>query len=133
MLESEFLFLYVLVSSCFSHIVSGFQKFRIFIVFFFLIKKMVIRERVSKFCLTYDQSHCLVGYSMHKSFYIHENRLTVICMCMADGLWPDYNDGTWPACCTRKHFDEKEVCVFISCAQFLGCRYLRNISQIDEF
>ncbi|KAK9903635.1 hypothetical protein M0R45_001114 [Rubus argutus] len=25
------------------------------------------------------------------------------------GLWPDYNDGTWPACCTRKHFDEKEI------------------------
>ncbi|CAB4321398.1 unnamed protein product [Prunus armeniaca] len=25
-----------------------------------------------------------------------------------DGLWPDYNDGTWPACCTQKSFDEKE-------------------------
>ncbi|KAL5562268.1 hypothetical protein UlMin_032015 [Ulmus minor] len=25
------------------------------------------------------------------------------------GLWPDYNDGTWPACCTRKSFNEKEI------------------------
>ncbi|CAK7349205.1 unnamed protein product [Dovyalis caffra] len=25
------------------------------------------------------------------------------------GLWPDYNDGTWPACCTRSDFNEKET------------------------
>ncbi|XP_015892989.1 ribonuclease 2 isoform X2 [Ziziphus jujuba] len=25
------------------------------------------------------------------------------------GLWPDYNDGTWPACCTHESFDEKEI------------------------
>ncbi|GLT46097.1 hypothetical protein SLA2020_198800 [Shorea laevis] len=25
------------------------------------------------------------------------------------GLWPDYNDGTWPACCTRSRFDEREI------------------------
>lgn len=25
------------------------------------------------------------------------------------GLWPDYNDGTWPACCTRSSFDRKEI------------------------
>ncbi|KAI3461777.1 hypothetical protein Pfo_018440 [Paulownia fortunei] len=25
------------------------------------------------------------------------------------GLWPDYNDGTWPACCTGKRFDVKEL------------------------
>ncbi|XP_008447208.1 ribonuclease 2-like [Cucumis melo] len=25
------------------------------------------------------------------------------------GLWPDYNDGTWPACCNGKIFDEKEI------------------------
>ncbi|KAF8402401.1 hypothetical protein HHK36_013356 [Tetracentron sinense] len=25
------------------------------------------------------------------------------------GLWPDYNDGTWPACCTKSNFDEKEI------------------------
>ncbi|KAJ6880654.1 hypothetical protein NC652_033861 [Populus alba x Populus x berolinensis] len=24
------------------------------------------------------------------------------------GLWPDYNDGTWPACCTQSDFNEKE-------------------------
>ncbi|RDY06661.1 Ribonuclease 2, partial [Mucuna pruriens] len=25
------------------------------------------------------------------------------------GLWPDYNDGTWPACCTKSSFDPKEI------------------------
>ncbi|GMN50164.1 hypothetical protein TIFTF001_019322 [Ficus carica] len=25
------------------------------------------------------------------------------------GLWPDYNDGTWPSCCTKENFDEKEI------------------------
>ncbi|XP_022143546.1 ribonuclease 2 isoform X3 [Momordica charantia] len=25
------------------------------------------------------------------------------------GLWPDYNDGSWPSCCTGKNFDEKEI------------------------
>ncbi|PIN19795.1 Ribonuclease, T2 family [Handroanthus impetiginosus] len=25
------------------------------------------------------------------------------------GLWPDYNDGTWPACCAGKRFDVKEI------------------------
>ncbi|KAF9669692.1 hypothetical protein SADUNF_Sadunf14G0133700 [Salix dunnii] len=25
------------------------------------------------------------------------------------GLWPDYNDGTWPACCYRSDFNEKEI------------------------
>ncbi|GAB4830380.1 Ribonuclease 2 [Ancistrocladus abbreviatus] len=25
------------------------------------------------------------------------------------GLWPDYNDGTWPACCTNSRFDYKEI------------------------
>ncbi|KAG5567157.1 hypothetical protein RHGRI_002649 [Rhododendron griersonianum] len=30
--------------------------------------------------------------------------LSNIC-CTADGLWPDYNDGSWPSCCTRSNFD----------------------------
>ncbi|KAK1313773.1 Ribonuclease 2 [Acorus calamus] len=25
------------------------------------------------------------------------------------GLWPDYNDGTWPACCSRSDFDVKKI------------------------
>ncbi|KAL9268208.1 Ribonuclease 2-like protein [Drosera capensis] len=25
------------------------------------------------------------------------------------GLWPDYNDGTWPACCSNSRFDIKEI------------------------
>ncbi|KAL9304079.1 hypothetical protein ACSQ67_021342 [Phaseolus vulgaris] len=25
------------------------------------------------------------------------------------GLWPDYNDGTWPSCCSRASFNPKEI------------------------
>nr|XP_016436574.1 PREDICTED: ribonuclease 2-like [Nicotiana tabacum] len=25
------------------------------------------------------------------------------------GLWADYNDGTWPACCSGPQFDKKEI------------------------
>ncbi|KAJ1429535.1 Ribonuclease T2-like [Sesbania bispinosa] len=25
------------------------------------------------------------------------------------GLWPDYNDGTWPACCSKSQFDPNEI------------------------
>ncbi|XP_075650143.1 ribonuclease 2-like [Castanea sativa] len=25
------------------------------------------------------------------------------------GLWPDYNDGSWPACCTKSNFEEKLI------------------------
>lgn len=27
----------------------------------------------------------------------------------SDGLWPDYNDGTWPACCSGSQFDMNEI------------------------
>lgn len=40
--------------------------------------------------------------------------LIYVCV-FVDGLWPDYNDGTWPACCTHAAFNEKEVpltCIF---------------------
>ncbi|EYU40680.1 hypothetical protein ABFS82_14G060000 [Erythranthe guttata] len=30
------------------------------------------------------------------------------------GLWPNYNDGTWPSCCTGKTFDAKEVSTLLS-------------------
>jgi len=33
----------------------------------------------------------------------------IICACIIDGLWPDYNDGTWPSCCTKSRFDPNEV------------------------
>ncbi|KAL3724996.1 hypothetical protein ACJRO7_030068 [Eucalyptus globulus] len=29
------------------------------------------------------------------------------------GLWPDYNDGTWPACCSRSRFNEKEISTLV--------------------
>ncbi|KAK9078053.1 hypothetical protein SSX86_002110 [Deinandra increscens subsp. villosa] len=25
------------------------------------------------------------------------------------GLWPDYNDGSWPSCCSGPAFDEAEI------------------------
>ncbi|KAE9463675.1 hypothetical protein C3L33_04410, partial [Rhododendron williamsianum] len=25
------------------------------------------------------------------------------------GLWPDYNDGSWPSCCTRSNFDIEKI------------------------
>ncbi|KFK35302.1 hypothetical protein AALP_AA5G267000 [Arabis alpina] len=25
------------------------------------------------------------------------------------GLWPDYNDGSWPSCCYRSDFKEEEI------------------------
>lgn len=28
---------------------------------------------------------------------------------VADGLWPNYNDGSWPSCCTNDEFDMKEI------------------------
>ncbi|KAL8525924.1 hypothetical protein ACS0TY_015231 [Phlomoides rotata] len=39
---------------------------------------------------------CCRGSNGPKGFTIH-------------GLWADYNDGTWPSCCTGKKFDVKEV------------------------
>nr|AMQ67306.1 S-like ribonuclease [Camellia sinensis] len=30
------------------------------------------------------------------------------------GLWPDYNDGTWPSCCTGSNFDIKEISTLLS-------------------
>ncbi|KAI3450157.1 hypothetical protein Pfo_006822 [Paulownia fortunei] len=30
------------------------------------------------------------------------------------GLWPDYNDGTWPACCSGKRFDVKEISTLLN-------------------
>ncbi|CAL5386157.1 unnamed protein product [Camellia sinensis] len=34
--------------------------------------------------------------------------------CRGNGLWPDYNDGTWPSCCTGSNFDIKEISTLLS-------------------
>ncbi|CAA0806013.1 Ribonuclease 2 [Striga hermonthica] len=39
---------------------------------------------------------CCRGLDAPREFTIH-------------GLWPDFNDGTWPACCSGKRFDVKEI------------------------
>ncbi|XP_042510427.1 ribonuclease 2 isoform X1 [Macadamia integrifolia] len=33
------------------------------------------------------------------------------------GLWPDYNDGTWPACCRRSSFNMTEISSFLGVLQ----------------
>ncbi|CAN4101826.1 unnamed protein product [Withania somnifera] len=43
---------------------------------------------------------CCTGSNSPSVFTIH-------------GLWTEYNDGTWPACCSGPPFDEMEVCNFI--------------------
>ncbi|XP_038714283.1 ribonuclease 2-like [Tripterygium wilfordii] len=47
-----------------------------------------------------SQNACCRGSNAPAEFTIH-------------GLWPDYNDGTWPACCTRSNFDEKEIATLL--------------------
>ncbi|KAI3806206.1 hypothetical protein L1987_22103 [Smallanthus sonchifolius] len=42
------------------------------------------------------QSGCCRGANSPSGFTIH-------------GLWPDYNDGSWPSCCSGPAFDETEI------------------------
>lgn len=61
-------------------------------------------------------------YSLFVSYSDWEGCIYILVSCCAmwelelnkvsrasDGLWPDYNDGTWPACCSGSQFDKKEV------------------------
>ncbi|PON75166.1 Ribonuclease T2-like [Parasponia andersonii] len=50
--------------------------------------------RRSSHCCT--SNACCRGSNAPTEFTIH-------------GLWPDYNDGSWPSCCTQKRFNEKEI------------------------
>ncbi|WJX86860.1 Ribonuclease 2 [Trifolium repens] len=50
-------------------------------------------QRSRKCC---SSNACCRGSNSPATFTIH-------------GLWPDYNDGTWPACCTNSRFDPKEI------------------------
>ncbi|KAK9082701.1 hypothetical protein Scep_029172 [Stephania cephalantha] len=34
-----------------------------------------------------------------------------------DGLWTDYNDGTWPSCCRGPRFDMKEIAPLLEALQ----------------
>ncbi|CAN8324237.1 unnamed protein product [Cochlearia groenlandica] len=43
-----------------------------------------------------SQNGCCRGSNSPTQFTIH-------------GLWPDYNDGSWPSCCYRSDFNEKEI------------------------
>ncbi|KAL2935869.1 Ribonuclease 2 [Bienertia sinuspersici] len=36
-------------------------------------------------------------------------RRTHKCCHKNDGLWPDYNDGSWPSCCSKSAFDMHEI------------------------
>uniref|UniRef100_A0A5B6YYJ4 Uncharacterized protein n=1 Tax=Davidia involucrata TaxID=16924 RepID=A0A5B6YYJ4_DAVIN len=50
--------------------------------------------RKTRYCCS--SNACCRGSNAPTEFTIH-------------GLWPDYNDGTWPACCTGSNFDVKEI------------------------
>ncbi|PPD75922.1 hypothetical protein GOBAR_DD27159 [Gossypium barbadense] len=45
------------------------------------------------------------------------------------GLWPDYNDGTWPSCCYRSQFDVKESVLMTS----FGSRALSLFLNVRRF
>ncbi|XP_054784268.1 ribonuclease 2-like [Prosopis cineraria] len=50
--------------------------------------------RRTRHCCSFNA--CCRGSNAPTEFTIH-------------GLWPDYNDGTWPSCCSRSYFDPKEI------------------------
>ncbi|RZB59311.1 Ribonuclease 2 isoform D [Glycine soja] len=43
------------------------------------------------------------------AFVVVEYLLLVVLVFGVDGLWPDYNDGSWPSCCSGSSFDPKEI------------------------
>ncbi|KAI3760312.1 hypothetical protein L1987_50706 [Smallanthus sonchifolius] len=47
------------------------------------------------------QNGCCRGENSPSGFTIH-------------GLWPDYNDGSWPSCCSGPAFDETEISSLLS-------------------
>ncbi|KAL1541005.1 Ribonuclease 2 [Salvia divinorum] len=50
-------------------------------------------RKTSKCC---SQNGCCRGSNGPTGFTIH-------------GLWADYNDGTWPSCCSGKKFDARQI------------------------
>lgn len=52
---------------------------------------------------------CVINFVCDEKWKIELNKVS----CAIDGLWTEYNDGTWPACCSGKAFDEREVCLLI--------------------
>ncbi|WVZ16416.1 hypothetical protein V8G54_009398 [Vigna mungo] len=50
-------------------------------------------QRTSSCCPT---NGCCRGSDSPKIFTIH-------------GLWPDYNDGSWPSCCSGASFNQNEI------------------------
>ncbi|GAA0141484.1 endoribonuclease [Lithospermum erythrorhizon] len=60
----------------------------------------------------------------------------------ADGLWPDYNDGTWPACCSGPEFNVKEVSTLadvlnknwpsLSCSKVSTCHRKKGLFWAHE-
>ena len=50
-----------------------------------------------------------VDFRYRISYYNNNLRRIISNTNLVDGLWPDYNDGSWPSCCYRSDFNEKEV------------------------
>ncbi|MCD7473524.1 Ribonuclease 2 [Datura stramonium] len=59
------------------------------------------------------------------------------------GLWPDYNDGTWPACCSGSKFDKKKISALLkplrkywpsfSCAPTSTCNHGKGTFWAHEW
>ncbi|KAG9138543.1 hypothetical protein Leryth_012894 [Lithospermum erythrorhizon] len=59
------------------------------------------------------------------------------------GLWPDYNDGTWPACCSGPEFNVKEVSTLadvlnknwpsLSCSKVSTCHRKKGLFWAHEW
>uniref|UniRef100_A0A7N0VBZ0 Uncharacterized protein n=1 Tax=Kalanchoe fedtschenkoi TaxID=63787 RepID=A0A7N0VBZ0_KALFE len=71
--------------------------------------------RKTKHCCS--SNACCRGANAPHGFTIH-------------GLWPDYNDGTWPSCCTHSTFNQKEISTLLNALETywpsLSCGSISN-------
>nr|VDD10910.1 unnamed protein product [Brassica oleracea] len=54
-----------------------------------------------------------VDFRYRISYYNNNLRIIISNTNLVDGLWPDYNDGSWPSCCYRSDFNEKEISTLV--------------------
>ncbi|KAL8261944.1 hypothetical protein R6Q59_025993 [Mikania micrantha] len=76
------------------------------------------------------QSGCCRGANSPSEFTIH-------------GLWPDYNDGSWPSCCSGPAFDETEISTLLdvldkywptlSCSKSSTCHNSKGLFWAHEW
>ncbi|CAM8889505.1 hypothetical protein QQ045_025904 [Rhodiola kirilowii] len=103
------------VSSCIGSEDNTFLEQREFDYFALALQWPPTYCRKTKHCCS--SNACCRGSNAPPGFTIH-------------GLWPDYNDGTWPACCTHSTFDEKEISTLLDALETywpsLSCGTISN-------